>query len=106
MDQAIRFASPRGRIVVLGCSAQIRKLDLTFLWARELEFRGFLGYGRESWDGRDMHTFEITRELLLRKPLPIDRIVTHIFPLEQYEDALKAASNRRRSGAMKVVLKP
>ncbi len=106
LDQAIRFASPRGRVVVLGCSAQIRKLDLTFLWARELEFRGFLGYGKESWDGREMHTFEITRELLLRKPLPIDRIVTHIFPLEQYEDALKAAFNRRRSGAMKVVLKP
>ena len=53
-----------------------------------------------------MHTFEITRELLLRKPLPIDRMVTHIFPLEQYGEALKAASNRRRSGAMKVVLKP
>ena len=106
LDQAIRFATPRGRIVVLGCSAQIRKLDLTFLWSRELEIRGFLGYGRESWDGKELHTFEITRELLLRRPLPIDRMVTHIFPLEQYREALKAATNRRRSGAMKVVLKP
>jgi len=106
LDQAIRFATPRGRIIVLGCSAQIRKLDLTFLWSRELEIRGFLGYGTEAWDGRELHTFEITREFLLRKPLPIDRMVTHIFPLEQYREALKAASNRRRSGAMKVVLKP
>jgi threonine dehydrogenase-like Zn-dependent dehydrogenase len=106
LDQAIRFATPRGRIIVLGCSAQIRRLDLTFLWSRELEIRGFLGYGREVWDGREMHTFEITRELLLRKPLPVDRMVTHIFPLVQYREALKAASNRRRSGAMKVVLRP
>jgi len=106
LDQAIRYATPRGRIIVLGCSAQIRKLDLTFLWSRELEIRGFLGYGREDWDGKELHTFEITRELLLRKPLPIDRMVTHIFPLEQYREALKAATNRRRSGAMKVVLKP
>jgi len=106
LDQAIRFAIPRGRIIVLGCSARIRKLDLTFLWSRELEIRGFLGYGTETWDGRELHTFEITRELLLRKPLPIDRMVTHIFPLDQYREALKAASNRRRSGAMKVVLKP
>ena len=106
LDQSIRFATPRGRIIVLGCSAQVRKLDLTFLWSRELEIRGFLGYGTESWDGRELHTFEITRELLQRKPLPIDRMVTHIFPLEQYREALKAASNRRRSGAMKVVLKP
>jgi L-iditol 2-dehydrogenase len=106
LDQAIRYATPRGRIIVLGCSAEIRKLDLTFLWSRELQIRGFLGYGTESWGGQDLHTFEITRELLLRKPIPIDRMVTHIFPLEQYREALKAASNRRRSGAMKVVLKP
>ena len=106
LEQAMRYASPRGRVVVLGCSAQIKKLDLTFLWARELHARGFLGYGTEAWDGRKLHTFEITRELLLRKPIPADRIVTHIFPLDQYREALKAAGNRRRSGAMKVVLQP
>ncbi len=106
LDQAMRFASPRGRVVVLGCSAQIRKLDLTLLWARELEVRGFLCYGTEDWDGNELHTFEVTRELLLRKPLPIDRFVTHIFPLDQYQEALKAAGNRRRSGAMKVALQP
>lgn len=106
LEQSMLYATPRGRIVVLGCSAQIRKLDLTFLWARELEVKGFLGYGRETWDGRSLHTFEITRELLLRKPLPVERFVTHVFPLEEYRDAVKAAGNRRRSGAMKVVLKP
>jgi len=106
LDQALRYARPRGRIIVLGCSAQVPKLDLTFLWARELEVRGFLGYGRESWGGREIHTFGVTRELLLRRPLPLDRFVTHAFPLAQYQDALKAATNRRRSGAMKVVFKP
>jgi threonine dehydrogenase-like Zn-dependent dehydrogenase len=106
LDQAIRYAAPRGRIIVLGCSAQVRRLDLTFLWSRELEIRGFLGYGAEVWDGNALHTFEVTRELLLRRPLPIDRMVTHIFPLEQYREALKAAANRRRSGAMKVVFQP
>jgi threonine dehydrogenase-like Zn-dependent dehydrogenase len=106
LEQSMRFASPRGRIVVLGCSAQIPKLDLTFLWSRELEIRGFLGYGNETWDGKELHTFEITRELLLRKPLPVDQLVTHVFPLEQYKEALKAAANRRRSGAMKVLLAP
>lgn len=106
LEQSFRYAAPRGRIVVLGCSAQVRKLDLTFLWARELEVRGFLGYGAETWDGKDLHTFEITRELLLRKPIPVERLVTHVFPLDEYQDALKAAGNRRRSGAMKVVLQP
>jgi threonine dehydrogenase-like Zn-dependent dehydrogenase len=106
LDQALRFIRPRGRLVMLGCSAQIRNLDLTMLWARELDIRGYLGYGMETWDGKDIHTFEITRELLLRKPLPIGQIVTHVFPLDQYRDALAAAGNRRRSGAMKVVFQP
>ena len=106
LDQALRFIRPRGRLVMLGCSAQIRNLDLTMLWARELDIRGYLGYGMETWDGKDIHTFEITRELLLRKPLPIGQIVTHVFPLDQYRDALAAAGNRRKSGAMKVVFQP
>jgi threonine dehydrogenase-like Zn-dependent dehydrogenase len=106
LDQALRFAKPRGRVVVLGCSAQIRKLDLTMLWARELEVRGFLGYGMETWDGRRIHTFEVTRELLLRKPIPVERILTHVFPLDQFREAVKAAANRRKSGAMKVAFQP
>lgn len=106
LDQCLRFAKPRGRIVLLGCAAQVRKLDLTFLWARELDVAGFLGYGVEDWEGGKRHTFEVTMDLLERTSLPVERLVTHIFPLEQFRDALRAAANRGRSGAMKVVLKP
>jgi threonine dehydrogenase-like Zn-dependent dehydrogenase len=106
LDQCLRFAGVRGRVVLLGCAAQVRNLDLTFLWARELEVVGYLGYGLESWDGRHCHTFEVTMDLLQRTPLPVDRLVPHVFPLAQFRDALRAAANRRRSGAMKVVLKP
>lgn len=106
LDQCLRFAQPRGRVVLLGCAAQVRKLDLTFLWARELAVTGYLGYGRELWEGRKLHTFAITMALMKEVDLPVDRLVTHIYPLAQFRDALRAAANRRRSGAMKVVLKP
>jgi L-iditol 2-dehydrogenase len=106
LDQALRYASPRGRVVMLGCTAQVRSLDLTFLWARELRIRGFLGYGREVWRGVEQHTFQVTMELLATWPGAVDRLLTHVFPLDQYRGALKAASNRRLSGAMKVALEP
>lgn len=105
LDQALRYATPRGRIVLLGCAAQVKKLDLTFLWARELKVTGYVGYGTEMWEGHQRHTFEVVMELL-RKGFPVEKMVTHIFPLTQFRDALRAAANRRRSGAMKVVLKP
>jgi threonine dehydrogenase-like Zn-dependent dehydrogenase len=106
IDQSLRYASPRGRVVMLGCAAVVKSLDLTLLWARELEILGFLGYGREEWRGEERHTFEVTRELLTEAGIPVEKVVTHLFPLAQYKDALKAASNRRGSGAMKVVLRP
>ena len=67
---------------------------------------GYFGYGKERWRGGEPHTFEITRDLLLETTAPVGRMVTHVFPLSQYRDALRAASNRRVSGAMKVVLTP
>jgi threonine dehydrogenase-like Zn-dependent dehydrogenase len=106
IDQSLRYASPRGRVVMLGCAAEVRSLDLTLLWARELEVRGFLGYGREVWQGAETHTFEVARDLLVNVGIPVEQMVTHLFPLAQYKDALKAAANRRKSGAMKVVLRP
>ena len=106
MAQALRFARPRGRVIMLGCAAEFRRLDLTLLWARELDVRGFVGYGSERWRGEELHTFEIVTRLLIEAPAPVEQMVTHVFPLAQYRAALSAAANRRRSEAVKVVLTP
>lgn len=106
LSQAMRYASPRGRIVMLGCAAEIPKLDLTFIWARELQVKGFVGYGREHFRGEAAHTFEVTHRLLLETGTPVQELVTHVFPLGQYRAALDAASNRRRSKSVKVLLDP
>ncbi len=104
--QALRFAAPRGRVVLLGCAAEIRKLDLTFLWARELEVRGFVGYGREEWKGGARHTFQVVHELLAEGHGPVEELVTHTFSLGEYRRGLSAAANHARSEAVKVVLEP
>ncbi len=106
LGQALRHASPRGRLVVLGCAGEIRKLDLTMLWARELRVAGFVGYGREEWRGEALHTFEVTRRLLEETRAPVREIVTHVFPLEEYRDALSAAASHGASEAVKVALEP
>lgn len=106
LGQALRFASPRGRIVMLGCAAEIPKLDLTFTWAHELRIQGFVGYGAETFRGATRHTFEVAHDLLVETGAPVDQMVTHVFPLSQVRAALSAAGNRRRSESMKVVLDP
>ncbi|MDT8340135.1 MAG: zinc-binding dehydrogenase [Longimicrobiales bacterium] len=106
LSQAMRYATPRGRIVMLGCAAQIPRLDLTFVWARELRIQGFVGYGRERFRGAEAHTFQVTHDLLLESGTPVQDLVTHVYPLSQYREALGAAGNRRRSGSVKVLLDP
>jgi len=106
VKQALRYAAPRARIVMLGCAAEIRKLDLTFVWARELEIKGYVCYGDEEWRGERRHTFEVTQDMLLETGAPVERLVTHIYPLGQYREALSAAANRRRTGSIKVLLDP
>jgi threonine dehydrogenase-like Zn-dependent dehydrogenase len=106
LSQAIGFASERGRIVVIGCAAQIPKLDLSFLWARELVVQGSVGYATERWQDRSLHTFELTHELMRSNHAPLSELVTHKVPLVDYRRGLSAAADHRRSGAIKVVLTP
>lgn len=106
IKQSLRYASPRARIVMIGCAAEIKKLDLTFLWARELTVKGFVGYGAEEWRGGRAHTFQVTHDMLLETGAPVEEMVTHVFPLDQYREALSAAANRRRTGSVKVLLDP
>jgi len=104
--QALRFASPRARIVMLGCAAELKRIDLTFVWARELNVKGYVGYGMEDWQGGRAHTFQITHDMLVESGAPVEAMVTHVYPLEQYRDALSTAANRRRTGSIKVLLDP
>jgi len=106
IKQSLRYATSRGRIVLLGCAAEIPKLDLTFVWARELRIQGFVCYGEEEWRGGHKHTFEITHDLLLETRAPVEAMVRDVFPLGQYRRALSAARNRRRTGSIKVLLDP
>lgn len=106
LDQAFRYTASRGRVVLEGCVYHARDLDLTFLWARELTVRGSLGYGLEEWQGSAHHTFELVHEFLVQGNAPVEKMVTHVFPLSEYRDALRAAGSHARSGAIRVVLRP
>ncbi len=105
LAQALAFAAPRGRVVMLGCAGRTT-LDLTPMWARELELKGYVGYGRERWRGEFRHTMSITHELMEETGAPLERMATHVFPLGQFRTALGAAANHRASGAVKVLLEP
>jgi len=106
IKQCLRYAAVRGRIVLLGCAAEIPKLDLTFVWANELQIKGYQCYGDEEWRGEIEHTFQITHDMIRETGAPVEEMVTHVFPLSEYRNALSTAANHRKTGSVKVLLDP
>ncbi|MBV8195902.1 MAG: hypothetical protein JOY80_10285, partial [Candidatus Dormibacteraeota bacterium] len=76
------------------------EVEWPLVWARELTVCGAAAYGREP-NGR--RTFAIVREWLSDPGYPVDHIVTHRYPLEEYQRALDTAMAGIAAGAVKVV---
>jgi L-iditol 2-dehydrogenase len=99
IDLAVRLLRAGGTLVLCGRSGR-HEIEWSLIWARELTVRGAASYGREP-DGR--RTFGTIREWLSDASFPIDGVVTHRFPLDEYGAALAIANAGVAAGAVKVV---
>ncbi|MFI5042654.1 MAG: hypothetical protein ACHQNA_12550, partial [Acidimicrobiales bacterium] len=88
---------PRGRIVLVGMPGRIQ-VDLTPLWQREIQLAGAYAYGAEPATGK--RTFDLALELV--HDANLERLVSAVYPLERYVDAIGHAASAGRRGAVKV----
>jgi threonine dehydrogenase-like Zn-dependent dehydrogenase len=104
VDESLRVAGPKGRVVLIGCAAETKKLDLSFVWARELTISGCYVYGAEhSLEGAP-HTFDVAIKLLREHPdYDLATLVTHVFPLSKWQEAMQVSLARGKHAAMKVM---
>jgi threonine dehydrogenase-like Zn-dependent dehydrogenase len=101
---ALRAARGKGKVLLLGGAGVLSGVDWTFVWTRELTVKGAVGYGREQWHGREMHTFELVLERMASGNAPsLDGIVTHQFSLPQYREAVIANVDRGKYQSLKTV---
>lgn len=122
LDDAMRFTRAGGRMVLLGGAAIVPRIDWTFVWSKEITLTGSYGYGYERPEalpesvpaavsenalepGRP-RTFEVTRALLEDPGIPVDRLVTHTYDLEMWQDAVIANLDRDRHRSVKTLLRP
>ncbi len=99
LDLAIRLLRGGGTLILSGSSGR-HQIDWPLIWARELTVCGSAFYGREP-NGR--RTFAVIREWLTDASFPIDSLVTHRFPLDEFGAALETAVAGQSVGAVKVV---
>jgi threonine dehydrogenase-like Zn-dependent dehydrogenase len=83
VQQSLRWARAGGTVVLSGVSLESMNVDLTPIWAQEVNLVGLFAHGTEEWNGVRQHTYDLTSELLLAGKLTVDGLITHYFPLER-----------------------
>lgn len=100
---SLRVVRPRGTVVLVGMPA-VTRVDLAGLWHREVRLIGSYAYGVERGvpgEGPDHpRTFDLAFELVARAQL--GRLVSAVYPLDRYLDALDHAMHAGPRGAVKV----
>jgi len=101
VDTSLRVLANRGTFNLLGIS-EPKGMDCTPIWLKELTIHGIYGYGIESYEGRSVHTFALTLELLAQGKLDLARFITHRFTLDQWRQALQVCTHKAAHRAIKV----
>jgi threonine dehydrogenase-like Zn-dependent dehydrogenase len=102
LTEALSLVRARGRVVLVGMPAKVT-IDLAPLWHRELTLVGAYAYGNETVPDPGTpvrRSFELATDLVGSAGL--GRLVSALYPLERYEEALVHAGAAGRRGAVKV----
>ena len=104
LRDALGYTRSQGTVVMVGACGIVPKIDLTNIWAHELDIRGTYFYAPEA-GGK--HTIDMVLEMMTGDGArSVDALVTHTFPLEKYQEAIVANIDRGKSKAMKTIFKP
>jgi threonine dehydrogenase-like Zn-dependent dehydrogenase len=104
IDLALHLLRPTGTLVLVGGAGR-QRVDWSLVWNRELTIRGTVNSGPEpSLAGRTTMSEVVT--WLADPSYPVDGLVTHVFPLEDWSSALATATAGPAAGAAKVTLRP
>jgi threonine dehydrogenase-like Zn-dependent dehydrogenase len=103
LQDSLRWVRAGGTVVLAGVNLKPMHVDLSPIWYQEVALLGLLAHGMEEWNGIRQSTYDLTTDLLLKKKLFIEGLITHRFPLGHWRTAVRTAKDKR-SGAIKVVL--
>ncbi len=103
-NDALRWVRANGVVVMIGAHmAPMPKVDLTPVWYHQVELVGVYAHGMDAWQGQRRHTYDWVYTLFAQGKLPIDGLITHRFPLEDYREAIRVATDKRAARSIKVI---
>ncbi len=106
VHDSLRWTRARGTVVLVGLSLHQMNLDLSPIWHQEVNLVGTMGHGMESWPlgtNQQRPTFALAADLIINGLLHPEKLITHRYALNNFREALQAATNKKGSRAIKIV---
>jgi threonine dehydrogenase-like Zn-dependent dehydrogenase len=104
VETSLRLIATGGTLVISGVEPP-RRFEWTPLYFKEVRIIGSNGFGIEDVCGVSKHAVEHYFDFIA-DGLDLTPVITHRFPLDRWQDAVLAAKNARRTGAVKILLEP
>ncbi|HUG40547.1 MAG TPA: zinc-binding dehydrogenase [Longimicrobiales bacterium] len=103
--QALSLTREGGRVVLIGAAGKI-DVDWTRVWNRQIRVAGIFAYGRVPWKGERPDIYDVALELIRAGGLEDLGLLTHVFQLEEYRDAIAVALGKSDHASIKVAFRP
>ncbi len=104
IHDSLRWLAAKGDYIMIGNQLSPVSFDQTPVWQQELTMRGINAHGSETYGGKRTSSFALAIDLIRKKKIKVDGLITHRFPFADYKEAFKLA--KEKSGdVIKVVLR-
>jgi 2-desacetyl-2-hydroxyethyl bacteriochlorophyllide A dehydrogenase len=104
IHDSLRWLAAQGDYIMIGNQLSPVSFDQTPVWQQELTMKGINAHGSETYQGKRISSFDLAIELIRKKKIRVDHLITHRFPFADYKEAFKLAKEKS-SEVIKVVLK-
>jgi L-iditol 2-dehydrogenase len=101
LDDSLRMARSGGKVVLIGLVSFAPHVDWTPIWFKELTVTGSLCSSVDGFEGQTMKTFEWARDLVSSGRVEVDRLLTHVWELDEFESMIETALAKGNTGCIK-----
>ena len=103
LKDALHFAGPGGKVVLIGLASLPRGIDWTPIWLYELQIKGCVCYGMQDYQGERLSAMDVAIRLMAEGKVDLEPLVTHSFALDDYAEAFETVTGKGASNVVRAV---
>jgi threonine dehydrogenase-like Zn-dependent dehydrogenase len=103
IDESLRLTKQGGTMVLIGLASTPKGVDWTPIWLKEVKLHGSYWCSTENIAGKTASTYRHTLDLIESGRLNTKPLVTHIFDIRDYKQAIEVASNKGKYKSIKIL---